>query len=281
MLSAITGRLPEARVETAIDVLADALDWGGPTERTAAHGLLAAITAGSDLAGHALLEEAVAGRDLPVLFGDWIRSADAETQQRLVDAATSGVREALVQAVAAGLPEHHPELRPGVDALISERLGQVPAGAFGRDGLDGWTEAARFAAHATPPVRDALIGRAASVLNDTTESNYAAVAALKALATMAGAVPTARAVALYDDIAPFAEGRLRKGPPAGPLLELLGEGALQAAAVQACAFLAGPSSPRTEAAEALLETSGTSPSEEVRRIAERVSVVVAAVEAAR
>lgn len=271
VLAAVSDRLPERHAANAVSVLADAMLWGGPTEQAAAKGLRALLQRGHERAGRTLFEAVLDGRDLPVLIGDWVANADAETQQRLVDAATSGSHEALVQAVAGGLPEHFAELQPLVDDVVARRLDAVPAEAFGRDGIHGWHEATRFVAHARPALRDALIDRAVVVLTDPDQDEHAVVTALVTIAEIAANVPAAvapsRATALYDEIAGLAHGQQRKGAQPGPLAFPLADDALQAAAVQACAFVAARSGERSDEVATLLETSRRSASPAIRRIA--------------
>ncbi|HEX8083328.1 MAG TPA: DUF4365 domain-containing protein [Solirubrobacteraceae bacterium] len=276
VLARVSDRLPEWHAEKAVAVLTDAMLWDGPTEQAAANGLASLLERGHDQAGRALFDAILDGRDLPVLIHRWIADADPDTQQRLVDAATDGSHEALTQAVAGGLPKQHPELRALVDDTITRRLDAVPAGAYGRDGINGWDEAARFAAHASANVRDALIDRAAEVLADDAQDDRAVVTALVTFARVAVADPPviapARATELYDEIAGLARGEPRRGPPSSPYARPLEKGLLQASAVRACIFLAALSNgARTEVAQALLKLTLRSTSSEVRRTAKRLA----------
>ena len=276
VLAKVSDRLPDRYVEKAVAVLTDAMLWDGPTEQAAANGLASLLERGHDQAGHALFDAILDGRDLPVLIHGWIADADPDTQQRLVDAATAGSYQALTQAVAGGLPKQHPELRALVDDTVTRRLDAIPADAYGRDGINGWDEAARFAAQASANVRDALIDRAAKVLADDEQDDRAVVTALVTIAGIAVADPPvitpARATELYDEIADFARGEPRHGPPWSPYARPLEEGLLHASAVQACIFLAARSDgARTEAAQGLLKLTLRSTSSEVQRTARRLA----------
>jgi Domain of unknown function (DUF4365) len=279
VLAEVSDRLPERHAAKVVAVLTDAMLWDGPTEQAAAKGLLALLDRGQDQAGRALFDALVQGCDLPVLIGGWISGADADTQQRLVDAAIGGSHEALVQAVAGGLPESCPVLRPLVDDTITRRLAAVPADAFGSDGINGWDEAARFAAHASADVRNALIDRAAAVLGDDGQDDRAVVTALVTIALVAvvdpPVIPPARASELYDEIAGLARGEPRHGPPPDPRTRPLNEDFLQASAVQACVYLARRSDgERSEAGRVLQEASRRSPSSEVQRIARDLASIL-------
>lgn len=279
VLAKVSDRLPARHAEKAVAVLTDAMLWDGPTEQAAANGLASLLERGHDQAGRALFDAILDGRDLPVLIHGWIADADPDTQQRLVDAATAGSHQALTQAVAGGLPNQHPELRSLVDDTITRRLDAIPADAYGRDGINGWEEAARFAAHASANVRDALIDRAAEVLADDEQDDRAVVTALVTIAGIAVADPSviapARATELYDEIADLARGEPRRGPPSSPYTWPLEEGLLQASAVQACIFLAARSAgARTEAAQDLLKLTLRSTSSEVRCTAKRLASIL-------
>jgi hypothetical protein len=58
----------------------------------------------------------------------------------------------------------------------------VSANALERDGIHGWHEATRFAARATPYLRDALVDRAVAVLADDPHDEIAVVTALVVIA---------------------------------------------------------------------------------------------------
>jgi hypothetical protein len=275
VLAKVSDQLPDRHAEKAVAVLTDAMLWGGPTEQAAANGLASLLERGYDQAGCALFDAILDGRHLPVLIHRWIADADPGTQQRLIDAATAGSHEALTQAVAGGLPNEHPELRALVDDTIIRRLNAIPTAAYGRDGIHGWDEAARFAAQASANVRDALIERASGVLADDEQDDRAVVTALVTIARVAVADPPviapARATELYDEIADLAH-EPRHRPPSDPDTRPLKEGSLQASAVQACILLAARSNgARTKAARDLLEMSPRSISPEVRRTAKRLA----------
>jgi hypothetical protein len=275
VLAKVSDRVHERHAEEAVAILTDAMLWGGPTEQAAAKGLVSLLERGYDQAGRALFEAVLDGRDLPVLIHGWIADADPDTQQRLVDAATAGSHQALTQAVAGGLPKEHPELRALVDDTITRRLNAIPTAAYGRDGINGWDEAARFAAQANANVRDALIDRASGVLTDDEQDDRAVVTALVTIARIAVADPPviapARATELYDEIADLAR-EPRHRPPSDPHAGPLTEGSLQASAVQACILLAARcNGARTRAARDLLKTSLRSISSEVRRTAKRLA----------
>jgi hypothetical protein len=148
----------------------------------------------------------------------------------------------------------------------------VPADALGSDGINGWHEAARFAAHASAAVRSALIERAYPVLANDRQDDKAVVTALVTIAVVASHDPPvnwpSRATQLYDALAGLARGEPRHGPPRDPHAMPMKEDSPQASAVQACVYLARRSGgERSEAGRRLLEAGCHSRAPDVQRIA--------------
>jgi hypothetical protein len=217
LLAQIAPLFDDGRARTAVKILRQEVEAGGPLAGTATTGLIRLNEKGVSDSTRFFLERLLAGEDLPVTIAGYLRKASRTTQQRVVHAALDGNQLALIELARADLTSKFPALATAFAQTLEAALAEPEPSEPIEDithlvgaNLRGFGEIAR---HVTPRLRALFANHLISVVLAAEHDEFEKLAAIDAAREVAPALEVDPAKRLWTLIAPISEGRFPESAP--------------------------------------------------------------------